>query len=240
MHWVVNIVQFMVNHMTLQEVPMYRAHKFIKMIPAVLCLLILLSFNNAALAETLTGKTNADKVFFRTKANTDCDYISKLDKGTKVALLDEAGGFYKVRFDSKTGFIMKKFLTVSDTAQKKLSKIAQPKSTSKFANISSIKALGDPPKMSRVGDKGEDVEKLQSALKIKKYYSGNIDGSFGKLTQDAMKNFQKKNNLDVSGEGDFNSILKLFGKVAQTTAANDPQMSGITKISQIKVTEART
>ena len=213
---------------------MYRTHKFIKMITAVLCLLIMLSFHNAALAEALTGKINADKVFFRTKANTDCDYISKLDKGTKVALLDEAGEFYKVRFDSKTGFIMKKYLTVSDTAQKKLNKIAQPKSTSKFANISSIKALGDPPKMSRLGDKGEDVEKLQSALKIKKYYSGIIDGSFGKLTQDALKNFQKKNNLDVSGECDYNSLMKLFGKVAQTTAKNDPQMSGITKLSQIK------
>lgn len=213
---------------------MIKRHSNVKKIAAALCLFILLSFNSIALGETLTATVNADKVFFRTKADTDCDYFAKLNKGTKVALLGEASNFYKVRFDSKTGYIMKSFLTVPSATQKKLTDIIKPKSTSKYADASSIKALGDPPKMSKMGDKGEHVEKLQRALQLQKCYTDVVDGSFGKLTQDALKTYQKKYNLTVTGEYDYKTSMKLFGKVAETSAANDPQMSGISKISQIK------
>lgn len=43
------------------------------------------------------------------------------------------------------------------------------------------------------GDKGDNVIKLQTALGIK------ADGSFGQKTEDAVKSFQKKNNLTADG-----------------------------------------
>ncbi|NLC33001.1 MAG: hypothetical protein GX781_06865 [Clostridiales bacterium] len=213
---------------------MKKRQNLVQKIALALCLLILLNINSIALGETLTATVNADKVFFRTKANTSSDYYAKLNKGSKVALLGEASEFYKVRFDSKTGYIMKSFVTVPGSTLKKLSDIIKPKSTSKYANTTSIKNLGDPPKMSKIGDKGEHVEKLQRALQLKKCYTGIVDGSFGKLTQEAVKVYQKKYKLDVTGQCDYKTTMKLFGKVTETSPANDPQMAGISKISQIK------
>ncbi len=203
---------------------------------SLICFVLILNFHAPALAsQVLTGSVNADKVFFRMKPNTDSNYYAKLDKGTKVALLDDSGSFYKVRYDSKTGYIMKKFLSVSSSTAKKLQTATQAKSTSKHADASSIRALGDPPKMSKMGSKGDHVEKLQRALQLKKAYSGIVDGSFGKMTRDAVLSYQKNNKLKETGEADYNTILKLFGKVAETTAKNDPMMKGISKISQITV-----
>ena len=47
--------------------------------------------------------------------------------------------------------------------------------------------------MLKIGNKGEEVKRLQEALGI------NNDGIFGKQTEDAVKLFQKKNGLEVDG-----------------------------------------
>ena len=208
----------------------------IKKTVTMLCIALVLSLNfPATAAESIIGTVNADKVFFRMRPDTDSVYHAKLDKGTKVALLGNSGDFYKVRFDSKTGYIMKKFVSVSSAVAKRFQEATQPKSTSKHASASSIKALGEPPRMSKKGDRGEHVEKLQRALQLKKVYSGVVDGSFGKMTQYALIAYQKANKLKQTGDADYDTIKKLFGKVAETTAANDPQMKGVSKISQIAV-----
>ncbi len=205
-------------------------------IVAALCLAVMLGLSLSSFAaEALTGTVNADKVFFRMKANTDSEYYAKLSKGAKVALLGTSGDFYKVRYDSKVGYVMKKFVTVSDATAKKLKEATQPKSTSKYADAKSISALGTPPKFCKLGDKGEHVEKLQRALQLKKFYEGTVDGGFGKLTQAAVMSFQKKYGLKQTGEADYDTVLKLFGSVAETTAKTDPQMKGISSISDIAV-----
>lgn len=215
---------------------MYKQRGFIQKIAYMLCLMMMLSLSLPALAaEAITGTVNADKVFFRMKANTDSEYYGQLNKGTKVALLDDSGDFYKVRYDSKVGYIMKKFVTVSSSDAKKLTAAVQSKSTSKYADAKDIRSLGTPPKFCKTGDKGEHVEKLQRALQLKDCYSGIVDGSFGKQTQEAVKTYQKKYNLKQTGEADYDTIMKLFGKVAETTSKNDPKMSGISRISDIPV-----
>lgn len=215
---------------------MNSSYNYFKKIVIALCLILIFSLSLPALAsDVMTGTVNADKVFFRMKPKTDSEYYDKLSKGTKVALLDNSGDFYKIRFDSKTGYIMKKYVSVSSSVVKKLDNSTQSKSTSKYANASSIKALGDAPKQSKIGDSGEHVEKLQAALQLKKVYSGTVDGSFGKITQEALKNYQKANKLKETGQADYDTIMKLFGKVSETTVDNDPQMKGITRISQITV-----
>ncbi len=186
-------------------------------------------------AETYTGKINTDKVFFRTKANTDCDYHAVLKVNTKVAVLGIQGDFYKARFDSKEGYIMKKFVDLPSSSQRKLAKTDEIISNSKYAKASSIKALGDPPGYVRYGASGEDVEKLQRALQLKKCYSGIVDGKFGNQTRDALKKYQEKNKLTVTGKADYSTIRSLFGGVQETSIKDDPKMKGITSIAQIDV-----
>ncbi len=197
---------------------------------AVLCLLTL-----SGLAETFVGTINADKVLFRMQANTNCGYYDRLDKGTKITLLSLSGEFFKVSHSGKTGYIMKKFVTTSSTTLKRLTASSEAQSKSKYAKVTSISGLGDPPSYVRYGDAGTDVEKLQRALQLKKAYQGVVDGKFGQMTTEALKTYQKSAGLSVTGRTDYATIKALFGRVLETTAANDPQMKGISSISQISV-----
>ena len=200
-------------------------------------MILLMSLTSVASAAStvLNGTVNADKVFFRTRPNTSSDYHGRLDKKTKLVLLDSSGAFYKVRYDGKEGYVMKKFVDVSGATARKLDAATQPKSTSKYADTTSISKLGGPPKQLKMGASGTDVEKLQRALQLKKVYSGVVDGKFGNQTREALLAFQKKNGLSQTGAADYDTIKKLFGTVAETSVAEDPAMKGITRVGQIGV-----
>jgi N-acetylmuramoyl-L-alanine amidase len=47
--------------------------------------------------------------------------------------------------------------------------------------------------------KGNEVSRIQQTLKNQGYYSGSIDGIYGKLTENAVTNFQKANGLTIDG-----------------------------------------
>ncbi|MDO5022054.1 MAG: peptidoglycan-binding protein [Eubacteriales bacterium] len=212
----------------------YKKNKRFVTLLSIVILMVSAVFTAYA-AESYTGKINTDKVFFRMQSNTNCGYHAVLKKGDKVAILGIKGEFYKARFDSDEGYIMKKFVDLSSSAVKKLNKNVEQESKSKYAKVSSIRALGDPPANVKYGDRGEDVEKLQRALQLKKCYQGVVDGKFGNMTRDALKVYQKKNGLSVTGKTNYDTIKKLFGKVSQTTAKDDPKMKGITSINKIPV-----
>ena len=208
-------------------------------IAAVLLVAILMTIIPEATAASYTGTVNADKVFFRINASTSSAYYCQLNKGTKVTVTGTKGDFYKVTYNKNTGYIMKKFVTLSSEAQKALngssSSSSSSVSSSKYAGVTSISKLGDPPDYTQKGSSGDSVEKLQQALKIKGYYSDVVDGKFGNNTEKAVKAYQKAMGLSQTGKADYATIMKLFGKVLYTTVANDPKMNGITKISQITV-----
>lgn len=213
-------------------------------IAAILLMTILLSLMPEAMAATsYTGTINTDKVFFRLYASTNSVYHCQLKKGTKVTVTGVKGDFYKVTYNKNTGYVMKKYVTLSSAAQKALngtsasssSSSTTAKSTSKYANVTSISKLGNPPDYTQYGSSGDSVEKLQQALKIKGYYKGVVDGKYGEGTRSAVKTYQKAVGISQTGKADYATIMKLFGRVASTTAANDPKMNGITKISQITV-----
>lgn len=49
------------------------------------------------------------------------------------------------------------------------------------------------------GCKGADVKTLQILLNAKNNAMLHIDSDFGALTEEAVKNYQRKNNLEVDG-----------------------------------------
>ena len=53
--------------------------------------------------------------------------------------------------------------------------------------------------LSKRGSTGSEVKQIQTKLKNWGYYTGNIDGIYGKQTEDAVKSFQRKNGLTVDG-----------------------------------------
>ena len=58
----------------------------------------------------------------------------------------------------------------------------------------------------KVGSKGESVKKIQELLGVK------ADGSFGPGTDKAVKSFQKKSSLPVTGVVDQATLKALRGK----------------------------
>lgn len=53
--------------------------------------------------------------------------------------------------------------------------------------------------LSKMGSTGPEVREIQTRLKKWGYYNGNVDGIYGTATKNAVKYFQRKNNLAVDG-----------------------------------------
>jgi peptidoglycan hydrolase-like protein with peptidoglycan-binding domain len=86
-----------------------------------------------------------------------------------------------------------------------------------------------------VGDRGRDVEKLQSRLAGLGYFSGNITGYYGTKTESAVKEFQAKKGLIVDGKAGkstrsllnssdapvWDGINRIASAVSSTTSASN-------------------
>jgi peptidoglycan hydrolase-like protein with peptidoglycan-binding domain len=93
------------------------------------------------------------------------------------------------------------------------------------------------------GSKGNDVKELQKILKEKGFYTGKIDGDFGKLTEDAVKKLQKKQGNTVDGWFGKKTCEKLnAGSTTKTTTAKSktPVSDVIEKVGGIKITGHRS
>ena len=69
-----------------------------------------------------------------------------------------------------------------------------------------------------------DPRDVQAALQGAGYYSGNIDGKIGGQTIEAIKQFQKDNNLKVDGivgAGTWSQLKSASASAAASTAATD-------------------
>ncbi|MBQ2846696.1 MAG: peptidoglycan-binding protein [Clostridia bacterium] len=61
----------------------------------------------------------------------------------------------------------------------------------------------------RLGGNGERVAQIQSELKKKKLFGGNINGTYDFATRRAISEFQLQNGIENSGEADFETISAL-------------------------------
>ncbi len=72
------------------------------------------------------------------------------------------------------------------------------------------------------GSTGANVKDLQTALTIKGFFSGKIDGVFGNSTVTAVKSFQRSVKLDVDGLAGNYTLSALY------TMLNPPDLSSVT------------
>ena len=80
----------------------------------------------------------------------------------------------------------------------------------------------------RNGDEGEEVRKIQKALKDKGFYSGPTNAKFGPLTEEAVKKFQRANNLEADGIAG-KVTLNLLYAAAKSASASGSGDSGASK-----------
>jgi uncharacterized protein YgiM (DUF1202 family) len=85
---------------------------------ATLCLGASLALTLCAFASR-TGTTTGDALRLRASASTSAKIYSLLEKGTKLDILDEENGWYKVRCsDGTVGYVSASYITVSFTETK--------------------------------------------------------------------------------------------------------------------------
>ena len=99
--------------------------------------------------------------------------------------------------------------------------------------------------LSKIGSRSEEVRLIQSALKNRGYYSGNIDGIFGTLTRKAVTAFQRDSGLKVDGiagpetlkalgiagsdgyDGYMSSDYELLARIISAEARGEPYMGQV-------------
>ena len=95
---------------------------------------------------------------------------------------------------------------------------------SKLYSSSAVAAPGQQTQAVKLkyGSEGSEVANLQERLITLGYLTGSADGKFGKNTKTAVKNFQKKNDLDADGIAGQMTLEKLYSDQAK---ANKTQSS---------------
>ena len=86
-----------------------------------------------------------------------------------------------------------------------------------FSGFAEPAESGTPPASYRVlqkGSRGEDVRALQTRLQELGYDPGGADGIYGSGTREAVKAFQKRNNLSIDGVAGPQTQEKLYAEDA--------------------------
>lgn len=93
-----------------------------------------------------------------------------------------------------------------------------------------------------IGSRGDDVRSLQQILKGEGYYSGRIDGNFGKRTARAVKDFQDDNDLPITGRVDYQTAVQLglTFRLPPPPILPTPTISGVSGPQSLSVNETGT
>ena len=158
----------------------------------ILCLVPLFS----ALAQT--GYVTVDALNIRASASTDSNVVGVAHAGDKVTIKDTTGSWYRISCNGKSGYVYKKYVSVSSGS-----------SSGSSSSGSSSSGSSSSGGTCQIGDNGDHVRKVQKRLIALGYLSGSADGSFGNMTKDAVKAFQQNNGLKVTGKVNSTTLDRL-------------------------------
>ena len=152
-----------------------------------LILTLLLCLIPCCVALAKTGKVTATSLNMRKSADSDSKVVKVLKEGAEVTIKDTSGNWYKVSAGGETGYVYKKYIKV--TEEKKSDKKEDKKNDSKDKKSDKSEKKKDDGTCGP-GDTGSAVKKVQKKLKSLCYYTGSIDGDYGKGTKSAVQSFQ--------------------------------------------------
>ena len=94
---------------------MRHGNRWARLLAAVCAMALFLSVISPALAAKYPYDTiSMDDVNMRSRANTTSTILKKIQKGDTVTILGVTGSFYRVEYDGKTGYAMKKYIDGTD------------------------------------------------------------------------------------------------------------------------------
>ena len=89
-------------------------------------------------------------------------------------------------------------------------------SSSSSSSSSSNAAANSSNGLLKYGVRSDAVRTLQQNLKTLGYYDGSVTGNFGRLTKEAVYNFQKRNGLTRDGVAGNKTLIALYSASAAT------------------------
>lgn len=97
------------------------------------------------------------------------------------------------------------------------------------------------PALSRRGSRGEEVKQIQTVLKDRQLYTGNIDGIYGAQTEQAVIKFQKQMGLAADGIAGPKTLaaLELGDAPAGVTGIGGYSANEVALLARIISAEAR-
>lgn len=199
-----------------------------KAIAFLLALISLLACVTTAGAERV-GYVTSTGLYIRKSPNTSAEALRCAANGEQLTILREEGDWYYVKYNSVvSGYVAKKFVSTTKSTSSSNSSSATTSSSSSSSDAlpSSVSELGKAPASSKRGDRGNDVKKLQQALKIAGHYSGGCDGIFGEQTEKAVMRFQDAKGLTQDGVAGKVTITLLFGEAPSGSGSSSSASSG--------------
>ncbi len=174
----------------------------------------------AQAAKTYTGTINKDNIFFRSRATTNSGWILRFKKGDKIVISGVSGDFYKASFKNKSGYVMKKFVSLSSAASAALN-------SSKTAAATTAPKTSAPTKAQAAAASSTVKSSSSSGTIIK----DNIFFRTRPTTSSGWsRRFKKGDKVEIIGEsGDFYKVtylnktgyvMKKFVSLPSTAAAS--------------------
>ena len=141
---------------------------------ALLLTLAMLLLPTIALADT-AGTITGNDVNLRTGPSTATARLTYLYRGDNVRVTGESGNWYAVTYGDLSGYVYKTYVSLQ----------APPSSGSTT--------------LLRSGSRGSAVKQLQEQLILLGYLNDRADGIVGRLTDAAVRQYQRRNGLTVDG-----------------------------------------
>lgn len=169
-------------------------------------LLSLFVFLASVVAET--GYVTASALYARSQPLLDAKILHTYKQNEKVEIIGESSNkkWYKIQYGNQSAYVWKEYVSVKSSSS------SDEYTDADGGHHGSYRTASSKPTASSLqkGDKGDDVKKLQTALKTLNYFSGSIDGKFGSSTKKAVERYQQAIGLTVDGIAGKKTLKKLF------------------------------
>lgn len=185
-------------------------------------LLALILLSGTALAD-LSATVNTSALVMREKASKSSKSILAIPEGETLKILSSEGEWSQVIYGDQRGFVMNKYLKFDSSSLNY---------SQKSINLDKLAKNLQPCKL---GDEGENIVLLQSALKSISFFDSNVDGNFGPATEKSVKHFQEKYNLKsdgIVGKGTIEKLASLVSNSSDTKSDSYPRVSKISEIGE--------
>ena len=111
--------------------------------------------------------------------------------------------------------------------------------TTFFIVLTNVPNENEVEALSKYGSRGSEVTQIQTKLKRWGYYNGNIDGIYGTQTVEAVKYFQRKNNLVVDGIAGKNTLEAMGIFNSSSSSSSSSNSSDLNLLARVIYGEAR-